>query len=70
MADTYTITDSQDGLDVNDPTNPVRIRVVSFKSKATNAVGTVRIPQANLTPEEVDKQVTAAVANLDAIHNL
>lgn len=70
MADTYTITGSQDGLDVTDPTNPTRQRVITYKSKATGAIGTVRVPLDNLTPEVVDRAVTAAVANLDAIHNL
>lgn len=70
MADTYTITDSQEGLDVTDPTNPTRVRVITYKSKATNATGTVRIPLANLTSQEVDRAVTAAVATLDAIHAL
>lgn len=70
MAETYEVVSSSDALDTSDVTNPVRVRVVNFRSKATGATGSVQVPLANLTPAVVDQEITKSVETLDAIHNL
>lgn len=70
MADTYEITNTAEVLDTRDVTNPVPSRRITFRSKATGELGTVTLPEDNLTPQVVHDAVAAKVATLDAIRAL
>lgn len=70
MADTFTIVKQDQILDTRDVTNPVQAMQVTFRTTANGTQGTVVVPLADYTPEEVQRRITAYVVNIDAVHNL
>lgn len=70
MAEAYTVTGQVQGLDVTDPTGPVPIWTVSFKTTGTNVAGSVKVPVADYTAEEVNRRIMEQVQRINAVAGL
>lgn len=70
MADAYTIVRQEQVLDTSDVTNPVQAMVITFRSVANGTTGTITVPLADYSPQEVNRRITAYVADIDAVHEL
>lgn len=70
MADTYTITGQERTVDVGPNGSISRCVEITFRTKPNDLIGTVRVPETQYNPTDVNRIVGEAADNMEAIHSL
>lgn len=67
MSDTYKVTDVKDTLDVTDPVNPVKAKLVTFQTIPEGKQGTVTVPLTAFNAASVHAAIEPAVAAIKEV---